>query len=230
MSTIRDYIIFTFFSSIEYIAALVFIFTVFRIRFRWYDPRIFFICVSMSYASYTMRMQEESDILAGIVQLLLMIVFIWLLLQFHIFYAAIMSVTTYFAYGLIQTLIIIVCHELKLIRIEEMQLLSWQNHTIASITATVSLLISYWIRRRNWGFSFVPDGDRIRVNYLKKENLFLLLIIVAAIITSGFMYYLVFTFENAHFFIILNIVFFIALSYYSYIMYKKDRKEANNDD
>ena len=176
MSEIRDYMIFTFVSSFEYIAAIVFIFSIFRIRFRWYDPRIFFICVAMSYASYTMRVLEQSDVLAGIVQLLLMIVLIWLLLQFHIFYAAIMSVTSYLVYGLLQTTLIMISDQLNVIPIVDMKMLSWQNHTIASITAIITLLISYWIRKRNWGFSFVPDGDRIKVNYLKIGKLIILIL------------------------------------------------------
>ena len=227
MPALSDFLLFTFISSIEYAAIIMFVFALFRIRFRWYDPKLLFMYVSMSYVSLTLRLYDYYAFYASLSQLLLLFVLMWLLLQFHIFYAAIMAVAGYVAFALLQSAIVFVSNASGMLALDALTLLSAQSYTVSLLTGTALGVIGYAIRRGNKGFAFVPHSDAVKVDYSRRQNWLLVLSIAAALAIAAVAYHLLFPLraaEPVYFAVILlvaaNVSLLLLFGY-------KDAKEAD---
>ncbi|WP_213413971.1 hypothetical protein [Xylanibacillus composti] len=93
-------VLFTLTSSVSYIAILLIIFSLFRIQYRWYIPQMLFVCVSLSYISFTTR-EASLALYSPFIQIGFLIVLLWLLFRFHPFHALIMGVTGSICFGAI---------------------------------------------------------------------------------------------------------------------------------
>lgn len=219
------FLVFTLFSSVEYAAILIFTFSLFKIQFGWFKYHMAFVCVSLSYVSFTMR-EDQLGFVSPFVQLALLILFMWLLFQIHLGYAAFITTVGYISYGLMQAIIILPA---KII-FNELEPFTSKMYFVALITSSVFFLISYIVRRKNWGYSFVPFSDRLEMS-IKRGNLLFLLVILFLLIGVGIAYYFTVTIKTTLSFLIA----FIALLLIEVVILitfsnKKEREEVEGDD
>ncbi|QYR22676.1 hypothetical protein KZ483_06930 [Paenibacillus sp. sptzw28] len=224
------FIVFTLVSSIEYAAILIFIFTLFRIKYRWYAYHMIFVCVSLSYLSFTMR-EDQLAALSPFVQLGVLVILMWLLFQIHLGYSVFISFIGYFAYGLLQGFIMLLAR----VFVNNLEPFTMKMYLVALITSSVAIVISYYIKRKNWGYSFVPNSDELEISSMKKKELFtLLLVLLFLLFGVGIVYYAYyFTVEHgsAISFISAIIVLIVETSLLIYAANKKEKvKVGANDD
>jgi hypothetical protein len=175
-----DIAVFTIISSIEYIAIMAFIFTVFRVSYKHMKYQVVFIALSLSYVSYSMRTAHLTAI-TPMVQLLLFFVLIWMVLKVHPFYSIIMALSGFLAYALIQGILVFAVKDWIDIR----QAMTGPMYMVALVSSACSLGISYFLKRRRLGFAFVPHTEHVKVNMKSQENLALLITAIFSIVGVG---------------------------------------------
>ena len=220
------FLLFTLISSVEYIALIIFAFTLFRINPRWYKPQMLFVCVSLSYVSFTMR-GDDLAFITPFIQLAVLIVLLWLMFQIHPGYAALVAVIGYFAYGLLQGALLLV---LGLFGVH-LQAMTLRMYGVALLTSLIMFGVSYMLKRRNRGFSFVPHSDEVNFGkYSKRDKMLMSVVVVLLILGTGIVfcaYYFTLLLGTWLTFLLALCVLFIEvciLFYYS----RKREEEANN--
>jgi hypothetical protein len=183
-----NFIIFTLISSFEYVAGLVFIAALFRFRyFLRMKMHIFMVCVLLSYVSYTTRTVYGLAIESTLIQIGLMMLFIWLLFKVQFYYAALMSLTGHVAYGAVQFLLLFVYNFAGIFTLEDLEALIWPSHILPLSSSLIFLMISRLIIKKNWGFSFVPDrADEDLELKTRKITVILVSIAILIFILSSF--------------------------------------------
>lgn len=224
-----EFLLFTLQSSVEYTAMLIFVFCLFRINFSYYKYHVAFVCLSLSYISYTMRVDGLSTI-TPLVQLTVLVLFLWLLFQIQIFYAAILAVTGYFSYAVIQTIIVFVLHLTNIIEMSDLEPLKFANTLVALSSGLVTLLLSMLIKRKNWGFAFVPHNPDQKINLLKRENITFLIIVISSIIMTSLAYYFSLVVKSSFSILIALLVLIFLVTLLLYFAMRKDRKDADDFD
>lgn len=218
------FLLFTLISSVEYIALIVFAFTLFRINPRWYKPQILFVCVSLSYVSFTMR-GDDLAVITPFVQLAVLIVLLWLMFHIHPGYAALVAVIGYFAYGLLQGALLLV---LGLFGVH-LQAMTMSMYGVALLSSAIMFGVSYGLKRGNRGFSFVPVSDEVQKRSTDSKLILLILIIVFLIIGIGISYYFTLAVGSSLTFLIIFLLLLVCevtiLVSYSYYQDKKDGRE-----
>jgi len=220
-----DFIYFTLRSSLEYIAIIALMFTLFKIEYKHMKYQIGFVCLILSYVSYTTRLEGLTSI-SPMVQLVLLILFVWLLFQIQVFYAALISIVGYHVYGGIQSILAIIMEFLGALSLDNPNLMALPFTILAVLSSVSVLLISYIIKKNNWGFTFVPHSPHRKVKLGKDKNRVVLIVILFGIVLFGISYY--FTYvrnlpELVYLLTIVNIVISILVIYYAI------RKETNED-
>jgi|GEM_PF-3284667 len=73
-------LLFTLTSSVSYVGMLLIIFSLFRIQHRYYIPHMVFVCVTMSYISFTTR-EASLALYSPLIQMGFLIILLWLLFR-----------------------------------------------------------------------------------------------------------------------------------------------------
>ncbi len=214
-------LLFTLFSSIEYVGMFLLMFSLFRVNSRWYIPHILFVCISLSYFSFTMR-ADSLTMYAPIIQIILLVIFMWLLFRFQIFYAALMSITGYISILVIDVLVASVVSRFADVTIP----FTIQMYIIAVISGFLAMSISYLIRKRNWGFVFVPHSEDVTVNYRKRENILMIVVMVLSAVGFAIAFYLTVILKTAISFYATLLFLLLAVSILLYISRSIDRSEV----
>jgi hypothetical protein len=215
-----NFVLFTLFSSAEYVSIFILMFTLFRFRFKGYRKQIALTAVILSYVSFTMRMDGMQNV-TTIMQVVVLFLLVWMLFQVQVFYAAIMSFSACFGYGVVQGLIVLVTSELGLLKISDISENSLTGYGLQISTAIVYSLIGWIIRKNNMGFDFVPTSKNARIRYTKL-NLFFLLVMITSILVLFFTIYLINNYSNIEGSLILVIIYVIG---FSVLIYLSNRKE-----
>jgi hypothetical protein len=217
------FVLFTLFSSAEYVAIFILMFTLFRFRFKGYRKQIALTSLILCYVSYTMRLDGMANI-TTIIQFILCILLVWMLFQVQLFYAAIMSFSAFFGYGVIQSLIVLITSELGIIKISDINENSVTGYGLQLGTAILFSSIGWIIRKKNMGFDFVPTSSHGRIRYTKLNLIFLLAMIICTLGIS-FTFYLI---NNGKIedLVVMIIVFGIGFTFFLYLSNRKDLEDA----
>lgn len=175
-----EFVWFTFFSSMAYVAMLVMMFSLFKLQFKGYANQILLTTLLLCYVSYTMRLQNL-EAYTTVAQYILFFLLVWLLFRIQVFYALISSFVAFFGYGFLQTLIVFIGFKLKWWSPE---LTRGDLHVIEATTAIIYMTIAWIIRQRRRGFNFVPTSMNARVKYSKLNIAFLIVIPLAMLATT----------------------------------------------
>lgn len=207
-------------SSLEYFAMIALMFAIFRFSFRGFIPHTIFICVLLSYISYTLRDMGYGEY-APLVQIMFFVVCVNLLYRVHWFYSILMGVVGYQSYVVIQVVVYVLLN--KIFSILGYDTLStYFVYCLQIISIIVPIMISYFLIRTGWGFTFVPIGDLFKIK-LKKLNIVILMITVVLVWIIGFSIQLMYDLELFIPVSLLQLVLLIILLYYS------GKKETEND-
>lgn len=219
-----NFAIFTMISSLEYVAVLAFIAALFRFRyFLKMKTHIFMVCVLLSYVSYTTRTVYGLAIESTLIQVGLLTLFIWLLFRVQVYYSLLMALTGHVAYGVVQFLLIFLFTFSGIFTLNDLESIKWPSHILPIATSIVFFLISIFVIKKNWGFSFVPDRtDEIYGNY--KRNTLILLVITASFVLLSTLHRIGITLiSNLYVSTLIYVIAFLVLIILSI------RKERSND-
>jgi|GEM_PF-5999689 hypothetical protein len=214
-----DLAVFTVISSIEYIAILVLIFTVFRFEFGYLKYHMVFVALALSYVSYSMR-TENLSAYVPFVQILILIILIWLVIKVHPIYATIMGTLGYLSYGLIQGILVYIARESGF----QLEAMTWPMAGVALLSAASTFGISSLLRSRNLGFAFIPSQEERKSTVKSKETTALIIVSLFSVVGAGIMY--IFTLlktEPLYMFIII-LILVISVGILLFLSTIKERK------
>jgi len=170
-------------SSLEYIAMITLMFSVFRFNFRGFIPHTIFICILQSYISYTIR-DAGFPQFAPTVQMIVFIVCIVLLYRVHWYYSFIMGVVGYQGYLTVQAFLLFLAISFGMIGPDEAQYDNLRGILIVLLSAAIPIALAIFMRYRGWGYTFVPTSEHIRIE-LKGVNLMILCLLIVGVVVSG---------------------------------------------
>jgi len=214
------FVLFTLFSSAEYVAIFILMFTLFRFRFKGYRKQIALTSLILCYVSYTMRL-DGMESFTSIIQFILLFLLVWILFQVQPFYAAIMAFAAFFGYGLIQGLIVLLYINVGLLNMSEINYDSYKGYMLACSTSLIASLIGWLIRKKNMGFDFVPTSTHGKMKYTKLNLLFISFIVISTLVMS-FIYYLISNVKRVDDIVIFISILLCTLSLLLYLAKKKD--------
>lgn len=220
--SITNFLVFTIVSSVEYVAIFALMFSLFRIDYRGYMPHIIFVCISLSYLSFTIR-EDSLAFYAPFIQMLSLITLMWLLFRIQIFYASIISVIGYFLYGIIQLTIYSIASMFR----PDIKQFTVEMQIVALISGLIAFFLSNIVYRKNWGFSFVPHSEDRRVNYRQKENMLLLFALLLSFIGLMSTYSFTVILDTPTSFISTLVFLILSVAILIYVSRKKDESEVS---
>ncbi|GIQ71172.1 hypothetical protein DUZ99_11955 [Xylanibacillus composti] len=211
------YLYFTLMVGLEYAAAMILMFSVFKFNHRGQYMKISSICVLMSQISYALCVLgwlEVIPVAAVIVWTLCM----WLLFRLRLAHALIVTVCTYLAFALIQGSLILT----HMLLIERGVLSGPIMDLISLSSASLALWASYYVRIRNWGFTFVPEGGDLAAPGRDHNNMRFLLVLVMAM--TGFVIAYAFTilYENIESFLAAVLLLLPTIGMLLYLLWVKE--------
>lgn len=208
-------------SSLECAVVLVLIFTLFRIHMGGYAVQIGFTSFMLSTLSYSLR-GGELESFAPLFNIIVMMFFIWLLFHVHIYYASIITVVGYVIYAILQMLIYLIVNSIGLVDSDELQQSTLEGYWVPVLTMIVTLIICFCLRKFDWTFDWIPDGNRVNLEKEKSILSIALLIIIVAFMEIAFS--LIFSDQSFAFFVIYGILVLVFI-YLLYLSYKRNWSE-----
>ncbi|WNS44370.1 hypothetical protein [Paenibacillus sp. MMS20-IR301] len=212
-----DFILFIVLSIIESSALFYLGFKLFKIDI--YSKEIIFAGIIMAFFSYTLRniyQLPEVDIL---IQYILIICFLWLLFRIHIFYAFIMTVISYQAYLLVQSMLYLVIDYSGIYKLNY-PTINTGIYLLQILTATATFIISNYISKKRKGFDFIPDKPDAKIMIGKRERFMFILTFPSIIFVMLMLFFAEHLFK---FFFIIPLVYALILFGYLYQSDKKNR-------
>lgn len=208
-----DFFLFMLFSIIECYSMYFLMFKVFKIDI--FHKEILFSSVLMSGISYFVREDYGFASLDVILQITLMFLLVWMLFRIHIFYAIVMTITTYLAYMTIQTAIFYIFGFYR----PENQI---SIFVLQLLTAAAACLIGFIVAKKRLGFDFIPDTPNLRFVMKTKDKVLFALAIPGLILITVTIYV---TQNYQQWLILLPILHGFILIGFLFISYRKDRSE-----
>lgn len=169
------YFKFTFISFIENLAMMVLMMSVYKLNYRGQIPKIIVICLSLIQLSYVLR-ENGITFIVPFATVILWMICMWLLFPLRLFHAAVVTVSTFLAFGLIQGIILF----FALFYISDAEIMSPTMNMVSFFTVSIVVTIAFYVHKRNWGFSFVPEDDRTVIDYRERNNKRILLVLLIA--------------------------------------------------
>lgn len=219
------FMLFTFVSSIEYTTAFIFIFTLFRMDMKGFKYHVLFVCVSLSYLSYNLR-EDGLTSISPFIQTVVIILFMWLLFRIHLGYAIFISLVGFFGFGLLQALTILGILSLGF----QFVPFTFSGYVASAVPCGIMLLLSYLIKRRNRGYTFIPHQERFTFTEIKHANWFWLTTVVLLMVGIGVSYNFTLN-ESSTLSFLIAFVLLLLLEVVVLITFsnKKEKKEKKED-
>ncbi|OUM93856.1 MAG: hypothetical protein A9Z00_02770 [Thermobacillus sp. ZCTH02-B1] len=214
---VLDVLGFLFFSALEWLALIVFTFAIFKFQLPGYWGRLLLASFMLSLVSYMIFMELELVMYGPLIQIPIVILYFWQNFRIPVFYAGLMVVNGYVFYTLTQAAILIVFQALGITIIPN----EAEAFGAQTLTAGIAFLIAWLLIRSNWGFTFVPDAERVKVPWNRLNVRLLVMIILGYIVNSlyNFLYFMGF-----RPFVVLSLGA-IALGILQYHVFKKEYHE-----
>ena len=150
---------FLFFSALEWLAMFILTFALFKFQLPGYWGRLLLSSLMLSLLSCLIFVEFNLILFAPLVQMPIVFLFIWQYFRVPVFYAWLMNVNGYVFYTLLQAIILFI-FELTGAKIEPNDP---SAYIVQSTTIVIVLFLAWRLIRTNWGFTFVPDTDRVKM-------------------------------------------------------------------
>lgn len=212
-------------SLLEYFAIFWLTLSLFRFRALDYPLQIAFSCFALLIVSYLTRAGLLAEF-SPFIQVLVLIVLLWFVFRIQFFYASVMSVLGFVLYGTLQFFIIFAARLSHRWATELPTLPNSSMFIVAVLTGFICLGLGALLYRRGWGYAFIPQRTDGFINYRKRENFQLLLIVLVTLGVIVGSYYL--SHQRFHYGIAMAVIM-IILSFVSLLFVRasnlKDRSE-----
>lgn len=207
---VLESILFLLFSIIEGIGLLILMLSFYRLKATDHIWPAMFMIIIMSLQSYVVRNELELSYIVPIINLVLFVLLLATVWRVPIVWSAIVSITGYLAFGLIQTIIVV----LMFGSVEAAESIRIKGYILQTVTGLTTTLLGYLLFKFGLGFSF--NFDRLRLN---KERL----IVVGSIIIF-FLIFAAILYKNE---VWINFIF--TTTGMAFLLYYAFRKEISYD-
>lgn len=200
---------FMFFSTLEGVGLTALMLSIFRFKltkFIW--PALSTILI-MNLQSYVLRNEFSLSFLVPIINVFLFILFITIVLKQPLIGAAIITLTGYFAFGLLEVSLL----HIMFGSISELDSSIINGYILQTTSFVIDTFLAWFLYRHGKGFSF--DFEKLR---FKRESLLLVVAILLTIIAFIIIMYQLNL--NA-----IGTFFLITLAVYLYYAIKKERED-----
>lgn len=185
-------------SALEFYVNFILTLIIFRFSVRSYLNHTIFGSVLLSQLSFFLYNYSVTNSMAPVIQLIIIILFLWLMFRVQIFYACAMGIFGFLIYILIQSGIVAL---MSLgFTLEQINTDYAITKIMQLLTIVVSLLVGFLLHRKRIGFSFIPDNDRQKINWVK-QNILLLISIIATLVIFPVIHYFVVSGTSLYFYI-----------------------------
>lgn len=219
-----DFVLYIVFSSLEYLAIFALTFALFRFEYKVYHNSVLFVSAMLAFVSYSIRISFDQPIIDPIATVLLMYAFMHYIFQVQVFYSAVMTVTGYIAYGIVQSSVIFGLDLVGILTLEQVKPNTIYGYVTQLVSIAIALVITALLKRKNFGFAYVPHGHRANVKYRGLNRLFLITLILASAMAWITLYYNVEA--SALPFFLMTIPLIVI---FGFLIYLSVRKEKNDD-
>jgi hypothetical protein len=219
-----NFFLFNLFSTLEAMALIVLILAIFKYRIREYFVHSIFASIMMSLTSYTLRFEFNDSSLATIIQIALLVLFFWLTFRIPIYFAFMVAILGSFFYILIQGIVLITGRALNVFTFAQATTSFSTDMYVAQVSSLcVALLISLFLRKKNFGWNYVPfENNKIQ---LKGINGRFLLIVSLGFASIGLFFSVTI---NIYVHLIISIITFIIVILL--LLYYANKKEVEYHD
>ncbi|MUG47426.1 hypothetical protein [Paenibacillus woosongensis] len=202
------------FSTIEGLGIFALMMTIFKINPLPYVWQALFVILLMSLQSYLLRSELSLYYLAPITNIMLFIFFVATVVKEPLVGAAVITLTGYTAFSLLQTMIVSIVFD-SIIESQSVQIYGYALQTSSAITIG---LVSWLLYRLGIGFTW--NFEKVR---FKREDL-----IVSSTIFMVLIFFTIILYRNE---IWSNLLFFsITLSFFLYYAVRKEKKDHDQYD
>ncbi|GIQ71458.1 hypothetical protein DUZ99_10550 [Xylanibacillus composti] len=219
---IIKFLLYMLFSMLEVVAVLTLIFTLFRIPKQYLRIHIFFVGAILAFVSHTIRIVEQLDSYAIIIIVILLFLFVWLMFRIQVFYAFIITISSYLIFGGLQILIIFSLTSINIVNVSSLNNDIVITHAMQLLTVIMVFLISKVLDHFHIGFDFVPHSDLGSVQ-LSKENLLLILAVVISLVAVHTYFYYFNSSGYSHGLIYMVVINLFAVALIIYLSIRRDK-------
>ncbi|ANE46629.1 hypothetical protein SY83_10505 [Paenibacillus swuensis] len=182
-----DFIWFYIFSMLEQFAVFALMLTFFRFDLKPYVKEVLLIGSILSYLSYIHRTDPALAPYDVLVQTIVLLMFLWIVLKIHLFYGFLMICIGVGSLICMQTMGLFIYRHLDIaLRPEDFN--SAAARILQLLSSAALVLISYFIKRRRWGVTYINHASKINFNWTGL-HLKLLLLFIALTVSAGFSYF-----------------------------------------
>lgn len=211
------------FSTIEFSAAIVLTFSIFRIPFKYEFPKIFIVSLFISFIFLFQNDIVNLQQFAFITQILCYVIFFIFIFNLPIFYAVIVSMTAYIAFAILQIFLVLI---LGLFGINH-NIIQSSILNVASFQVFetfIAALIILWMQYKKIGFMFVANRIQL-IHSIKGYNMFLSgTIILSIILIQLYIFSLSHNIRIFYILATLTVIFILGLLF-TYLKNKKELRE-----
>lgn len=212
----NHFVSFMLLSILEWAGLSIFMFSLFRFKLGGFIPHFIFLCVAMSYFSFTIR--DELGPYSTSVQTVIYILMVWLLFRVHYFYSIIIGIIGYHAYILFQVPIIFLFEFIGLVDLQQQTGIEGMQIT----TAFIVYICSWLMWRYHLGFTFVPTSETKKIKF-HRYNILMLIVAVSDIVLEGvILKYLIMA--RKEFFFFLSLTQILIMLFFLYYSMRKEQK------
>jgi hypothetical protein len=203
---------FMFFSIIEGMGLVTLMLSIFRFKIMYYVWPSLTIVIFMSLASFILRNEMSLSYVVPIINIVGFMFFIAIVFKQSTVGSAIISITGYFGYGIIQVLLAVALYG----NMQKIETNVAYGYIIQTVTFLVCSVLSWFLYRNGYGFAI--DFDRFRFKF---ENILIVSVIVISIILFAvIMYTLNLT--------AMSILFLVILIFFLYYAFRKEVEAVRN--
>ncbi|WP_123039898.1 hypothetical protein [Cohnella candidum] len=210
---------FLFISIVEYVGILCGLLSLFRFQLRYYIPQIIFASVACSFLSHALSLKYQVSY-APIVQLVVLILFLWLLFQIAFFYSALMALSYTVAYVTIQGGVIWVINGF-FPEGKDFSITGTTTYEVQITFAVINFLLAWYLQKRYIGYTFVPTSMRSHLKW-NRINRYLALMVVATFVTLAATYML-YTYTHFQWFILAIVPLILSTFAIFHLLKRRER-------
>lgn len=205
---------FLFFSALEWLALIILTFAIFKFQLPGYWGRLLLSAFLLSLLSYVILVVLGLPLYGVFIQIPIVFIYFWQIFRIPIFYAGLMVINGYTWYTLIQAIVFLIFQSIGVEIFPNIP-----NAFVAqTITACIVFFVAWLLIRTNWGFTFVPDTDRVKVKWNKLNiRLFIMCIIGYAALSFS-----IFLFFNGYTALLILILSIVVFGFLQYLVFKRE--------
>lgn len=204
---------FIFFSILEGMGLVALMLTIFRYKIKYYIWPSLTIVILMSLTSFILRNELSLSYLVPAINIVGFMFFVLAVFKQSMVGSAIISLTGYFSYGIIQLLLLKTMYG----SVQNLESNVTNGYILQSITFVICSVLSWYLYGHGYGFS-VNFFDKFRFRF---ENIFVLSILITSILLFAVIMYTL----NL---IALSVLFLFSLIFFLYYSFRKEVEAVRN--